>query len=269
MSSALNEEQFPIVPAIGFTLEKLWAERSQLLWAARFPFATLLLCTMGSIALGYFGADQALQSIWLAMSIMLALFLLAPICIRWNRSVILGESVNEPGPVFPDNTSTYVVTQIMIALIMVAVAVVATFPMTVFAAAMSGGQPSDQLVAALTPLIIVIAFGLTARLNIMLAAVAVKDQSVTIRQAWDLTQGNGLRLATGFLIILAVGLFMTYLLGLMISPLLSAETPITVRALASALSIAEGIVINLVVAGYFARAYLHFRGRSGPPEATD
>lgn len=268
MSTTLNEEQFPIVPAIGFTLEKLWAERSQLLWEARFPFAALLLITMVSISLAFYDAEEGLRNMWMAASFMLALFLLAPICIRWNRAVILGEAVSEPGPIFPDNTFTYVVTQIMIALIMVAVAVVATFPMTVFAAVLSGGQPSDQTIAALTPLIIVVAFGLTARLYIMLAAVAVKDQSMTIRHAWDLTQGNGLRLATGFLIILAAGFFLTYLLGVMMSPFLSEETPITVRALASALSIAQGIVINLVVAGYFARAYLHFRGKSGPPDTA-
>ncbi len=269
MSATLNEEQFPIIPAIGFTLEKLWADRHALLSEARFPFASLLLVTMVGLALPYLGADEGQRSMWVVFSLIFALFVLAPICIRWSRCVILGEAVNEAGPPFPENTLAYVVTQIIIAVLTVAAAVVVMFPVTMLAVVLSGGQPSDQVLIALTPLIVVLAFGVTGRLNIALAAVAVDDGSTNIRKAWELTQGNGLRLAAGLLIILGTGILVSYLTGALFQPFLSPEGPLTVKALAAAASIAEGILLNLVMAGYFARAYLHFRGRSVSSEAEE
>ncbi len=268
MSTALNEDQFPIVPAIGFTLEKIWAERMALLRAARLPFAIILLADMAQIA--FVEAPPADQpfTVWLLLTALLTLVVLAPLCIRWHRAVILGEGVDDPGPIFPESTGKYVIMQIIIGLLMFAAAIVATVPVAMLALIIGGNEPSEQIAMALAPLIMIIAFALTARLNLVLAAVAVDDGALGFREAWEITQGNALRIAAGLLMIVMLAVFVSVLLAAPVAPFMGEGAGLSVRAITSAIGIAQAIVFNLLFVGYFARAYLHFRGRSGMPDTT-
>ena len=46
------------------------------------------------------------------------------------------------------------------------------------------------------------------------------------------------------------------------APALSDGAPITLQAVSRSLGIAQAIIFNLILVGYLARAYLHFRGKS-------
>ena len=265
MSSTLNEKQFAIIPAIGFTLEKIWADRQSLLRVAIAPFCALTLVGMADVVLTESVVGSGGRMVWTICSVFLTLFVLAPICIRWHRSVILGDDVDEAGPLFPQTTGSYVGTQILIALVLFAVAVLLLFPLSTVAMLMVGGDGAQQVMVGLAPLVLVLAFAVTARFNILLAAISVGDTSLGFRQVWDLTQQNGLRLSAGLLMILALAGLASIFIALPISPFLTQEAGLTVRAIAAALGVAQGILFNLIVVGYFSRAYLHFRGRSGPP----
>lgn len=262
MSSTLNEDQFPIVPAIGFTLEKLWADRISVLQEARLPFFALLLVTMGDIFYRSRLETELPSAAWLLIAALLSLVILAPICIRWQRVVILGEDIREPGPIFPPVTLRYVATQIVIALFGIVAAIIASLPLAAFALVISGGQPNEAIASLLAPIVVIIAFGVTARLYLVLSALAVSDESLSFREAWQLTQGNGLRLATGLLVIGAVSLIVSLLLTALTGPFLQSSAPMTVQAVSRALGIAQAILFNLILVGYLARAYLHFRGKS-------
>ncbi len=269
MSSTLNEKQFAIIPAIGFTLEKIWADRQSLLRIAVAPFCALTLIGMVDVVLTADRVGSGGRMAWTVGSVFLTLFILAPICIRWHRAVILGEEVDDTGPLFPQTTGSYVVTQILIALVLFAVAVLLLFPLSTVAMLMAGSEGAQQVMVGLAPLVLVLAFAVTARFNILLSAISVGDTSLGFRQVWDLTQHNGLRLSAGLLMILALAGLVSIFIAVPLSPFLTEEAGLTVRAIAAAIGVAQGIVFNLIVVGYFSRAYLHFRGRSGPPSVED
>ena len=269
MSSTLNEKQFAIIPAIGFTLEKIWADRYGLLRVAVAPFCALTLIGMADLVLTEEALGSGGRMAWMLGSVFLTLFILAPLCIRWHRAVILGEDVEERGPLFPETTGSYVVTQILIALVLFAVGVLLLFPLSAVAMLMAGGDEAQQIMVGLAPLVLILAFAVTARFNIILSAISVGDSSLGFRQAWDLTQHNGLRLSAGLLMILVLAGLVSIFIALPISPFLTEDAGLTVRAIAAAMGVAQGIVFNLIVVGYFSRAYLHFRGRSGPPALED
>lgn len=261
MSQTLNEDQFPIVPAIGFTVEKLWSDRLQLLEEARVPFFGLLLVAVADITFRAVTEAEAPSMPWLIIIALATLLVLAPICIRWQRVLILGEDIIQPGPVFSSQSVQYVVTQILIGFTGVVVAVLVSMPVAAFLLAANNGQPSDAF-GMVAMLGVIVAFAVTARLNLVLAGVAVDDASMSFRKAWNITQGNGLRLATGLLLIGAASLIVTIVVSAILQPLLVSTAPMTLQLLSRTVGIAQAIFFNLIFVGYVARAYLHFRGQS-------